>query len=692
MPPLLLFLTGTLRCCNTDFFFWLNRPGVSILCRGAMTAAAAGLALYQQPPSNWDLLRGTPKETDHDPVSSSEAAAWPWHCVCCSDESAAVVVVGDVISVAPEIASQVLADLGRFFRVEEKFHFTTQVDVRPVSSSFSSSSSSLIVKDCTVFVVNPDKAAAVTSSWVRLGSGSSYLNTSTCPALPLHRQRQETDGQKKSSLAATAPPTRPPRVVIVIVDGAGDSHAPGNADSKTPLEVATSNNNNNNSDGLSTITRNGISGLMDPYEPGIACGSDTAHLNLFGFPPSLWYRGRGAFESLGAGMAMIPGKDIAFKSNFATIDDETGIVLQRRCDRNFTAEGPVLCGVLDSLPPVQVEVEQDEDDEGGDNNQATSTKKMRKTLSYSVRVKYATEHRCGVVVSGPGLSDRISGTDPLVDNKPLVKCIPFVSAGASASGEHIAAALMAAKHTCRVIEAVSDALRAALKEHPINKERIAAGKPPANVILLRGAAQTAPNPAFEAVCGLKSFVIAPTCIISGFGRSVGMTPVDDAVALGATGDVHSNLMAKATVAKRILFPADETKVESEPFDLGVVHVKGCDDAGHDGHPAVKADVLARAGTMLASIWEAAPAGTAFLIFADHSTPCAHLDHGVDPVPVSIAVKRNERGSDANHQTWKPDGVQKYTELACMFGSLGRFRGADLMTILRNVMLSHLVAA
>lgn len=43
---------------------------------------------------------------------------------------------------------------------------------------------------------------------------------------------------------------------------------------------------------------------------------------------------------------------------------------------------------------------------------------------HTVSVKYATEHRCGVVVRGPGLSDQIGGTDPLKDNLPLL-----VSAG-----------------------------------------------------------------------------------------------------------------------------------------------------------------------------------------------------------------------------------------------------------------------
>lgn len=41
---------------------------------------------------------------------------------------------------------------------------------------------------------------------------------------------------------------------------------------------------------------------------------------------------------------------------------------------------------------------------------------------HSVAVKYATEHRCGVAVSGPGLSDAITGTDPLKDNLPLQVC------------------------------------------------------------------------------------------------------------------------------------------------------------------------------------------------------------------------------------------------------------------------------
>jgi len=37
---------------------------------------------------------------------------------------------------------------------------------------------------------------------------------------------------------------------------------------------------------------------------------------------------------------------------------------------------------------------------------------------------YATEHRCGIKVSGPGLSYHITGQDPLVDGRPLPKVKP----------------------------------------------------------------------------------------------------------------------------------------------------------------------------------------------------------------------------------------------------------------------------
>jgi 2,3-bisphosphoglycerate-independent phosphoglycerate mutase len=63
---------------------------------------------------------------------------------------------------------------------------------------------------------------------------------------------------------------------------------------------------------MNALVSCGLNGLMDSVEPGLACGSDTAHLSLLGYDPRIHYRGRGAFESMGAGLEMQAG-DIAFK-------------------------------------------------------------------------------------------------------------------------------------------------------------------------------------------------------------------------------------------------------------------------------------------------------------------------------------------------------------------------------------------
>ena len=44
---------------------------------------------------------------------------------------------------------------------------------------------------------------------------------------------------------------------------------------------------------------------------------------------------------------------------------------------------------------------------------------------YSVQVKHATEHRVGVRIRGPNLTNDIDGTDPLKDNRKLCIAKPL---------------------------------------------------------------------------------------------------------------------------------------------------------------------------------------------------------------------------------------------------------------------------
>lgn len=104
------------------------------------------------------------------------------------------------------------------------------------------------------------------------------------------------------------------RVAFVLVDGIGDVSVPS-LGGRTPLEAACAPR-------LDALAAAGVTGLMDPVEPGLACGSDTAHLSLLGYDPRVYYRGRGAFESMGAGLAMAPG-DIAFKVGTPFLEHKT---------------------------------------------------------------------------------------------------------------------------------------------------------------------------------------------------------------------------------------------------------------------------------------------------------------------------------------------------------------------------------
>lgn len=478
------------------------------------------------------------------------------------------------------------------------------------------------------------------------------------------------------------------RVAFVLIDGLGDVSLP-RLGYKTPLQAAKLPN-------LDGIASAGVNGLMDPVEVGLACGSDTAHLSLLGYDPRVYYRGRGAFESMGAGLAMSPG-DIAFKSNFATLDEETGIVTSRRADRHFEEEGPILCAALDGM-------------------------KLPSFPQYEVRVRYATEHRCGVVVKGPNLSGNISGTDPLKDNRLLLKAEAL-------DDSH------EARNTAAVIDELSKEITKILVSHPVNAKRAAEGKNIANVVLLRGCGIRIEVTPFVEKHGLSPCMVAPTKIIAGLGLSLG---IDILEAPGATGDYRTLLTSKATaIAKALSAPSqscpqvfvpgeDEHKAgRPDGYDFGFLHIKAIDDAGHDKASILKVKALEAVDTAIGQLarllWEAESTGK-FQFFlcvtGDHSTPVEYGDHSFEPVPFAIcrlkdfvgaigesvirgtsldsfplpSVKsgedltfdlETEEKGDKCSKSYSGDSVNELNEIAAARGCLGRFPGGEMMGIIKN---------
>ncbi|KAI7847527.1 phosphonopyruvate decarboxylase-like protein [Circinella umbellata] len=421
------------------------------------------------------------------------------------------------------------------------------------------------------------------------------------------------------------------KLLLVLIDGLGDVAIP-QLDYKTPLQVA-------NTPWLDKLAAGGKNGLMDSVEPGLACGSDTAHMSILGYNPRKYYRGRGAFETMGAGLEMIPG-DIAFKSNFAYLDRESGIVISRRADRHFEGLGPTLCNALDGV-------------------------KLPSFPEHTVAVKYATEHRCGVRVRGPQLTDTITGTDPLKDNLPLIKCTPTEDTEA-------------ARMTSKLINELSDVFYQVLSKHPINDDRKKAGKNPANCILLRGCGSCIDIPSIEKLHGFKSFLIAPTCIIAGLGMTAGMDilPVE-----GATGDYFTNFQVKGDAAVKNL--------TGSKYDFGFLHIKAVDDAGHDRNIDYKIKFLEKIDIMIGDIIQRLNQDDGeneytIIVTSDHSTPVLYGDHSCEPVP--FCISRPKYALDPSFGNG--DVVTKYEEVEAARGSLGRFCGSQLMAIAKSYMTKN----
>lgn len=480
------------------------------------------------------------------------------------------------------------------------------------------------------------------------------------------------------------------RVAFVLIDGVGDVSLP-RFGYKTPLQAA-------KAPYLDAIASAGVNGLMDPVEVGLGCGSDTAHLSLLGYDPRVYYRGRGAFESMGAGLAMSPG-DIAFKSNFATLDEKTGIVISRRADRHFEEEGPILCAALDGM-------------------------KLPSFPEYEVRVKYATEHRCGVVVKGPRLSGNISGTDPLKDNRLLLQVKPLDETEE-------------ARHTAAVVNELSKEISRILVSHPLNAKRAAEGKNIANVVLLRGCGIRIEVLPFVKKHGLWPCMVAPTKIIAGLGLSL---DIDILQAPGATGDYRTLLTSKVSAVAsalsapmhacpKVFVPGEDVDKPGRPsgYDFGFLHIKAIDDAGHDKASVFKLKGLESVdraiGQLAKLLWQAESTGKfqyALCVTGDHSTPVEYGDHSFEPVPFAICwlkdlvsavggdsvlaetsldpfplptVKSGEdseedvvmqkEGGTNQLRAFNGDSVYEFDEIAAARGCLGRFPGGEMMGIVKS---------
>lgn len=399
------------------------------------------------------------------------------------------------------------------------------------------------------------------------------------------------------------------RAALLVFDGAADRPL-RRLEGKTPLEAASTPN-------LDKAASLGVNGIVDVLAPGIPPGSDVAHLALFGYDAVKVYRGRGALEALGAGFKVKPG-DVAFRGNLATIRE--GIVVDRRAGRVDSQTGRSIVKALGKLH-------------------------SEKHPDVKVYLLHTTEHRLALVLRGPGLSSQVSDTDPGRAGQPLLEAKPLTDE---------------AVKTAEVVNEVTVEIVERLKDNPVSRRLEGEGKLPVNAVILRGAGTLPEVQPFPDRFGVKAAFIAVTSLIRGVCLAAGMKPVN---VRGATGTIKTNLKAKA----RGLVKALET------HDFCFLHVKGADNASHDGSLKEKLSMIERLDAMVGYLLDHLNLEETYLaITCDHATPLSVRNHTGDPVPLTIL------GPEI-----LADGVKTFSERSCARGGLGRLRGQDIINILMN---------
>jgi 2,3-bisphosphoglycerate-independent phosphoglycerate mutase len=404
------------------------------------------------------------------------------------------------------------------------------------------------------------------------------------------------------------------QILIIGFDGLGDRPS-AVLGGKTPLEDA-------KKPFIDWLASLGAQGVIDPVSPGVIPGSDTAHLAIFGLDPFKVYPGRGPFEAIGAGAELNPG-DIAFRGNFATVDEKF-VVIDRRAGRSEYG----LDKLVDSLNKGVGEIE-----------------------GYRVEFYRAAEHRLAVVLRGVGLSDRIGDTDPGVEGERVRVSTPLDNDPSS-------------KRTADLVNKLTEEISRVLREHEVNRERVEMGLRPANIVLLRGAGKM---PRLRKIYELERIhieragAVSAIALIKGVTKLLGFHVVHPP---GATGGLNTDVHAKVRAAVEML---------DRGYDLVYLHFKGTDTASHDRKPREKRSFIEKCDSALSEVLRDFMDRAVIAITGDHTTSSTIGQHTSDPVPLLVY-------SEGMFQ----DMLGRFSERTARLGAIGRIRGSDLIYLLTDL--------
>ena len=402
------------------------------------------------------------------------------------------------------------------------------------------------------------------------------------------------------------------KYVVVLGDGMADRPL-SSLGNKTPLEAAVKLN-------MDLIAQNGAAGMVKTIPDGMKPGSDVANMSVMGYAPALYYSGRSPLEAVSMGVELLPD-DIAIRCNLVCLSDEREYadktMIDYSSDEIETEEATELINFLAERL--------DEED---------------------MHLYAGISYRHCLVINKASLGTDLTPPHDIT-GRPVKGCLPK-----GLNGERLYEYMRRSNEL--------------LKNHPINKARIARGKKPANSCWFWGEGTRPALKSFKELYGLSGGVVCAVDLIKGLGLCAGMKVP---FVKGATGAKRTDFDAKGKAALELLRGG---------CDLVYIHIEAPDESGHAGDVQCKIEAIEAIDRLvLAQVMQGLRADGedfAVLLTPDHPTPIETRTHSSDPVPFVLysSIKNGE------------PNAKSYTEAECAKTGLFLSDGPELMKRLINL--------
>jgi len=368
------------------------------------------------------------------------------------------------------------------------------------------------------------------------------------------------------------------KYIVVLGDGMADYRMP-ELDNLTPLEKAKKPN-------IDRLAQKGRMGMVKTVPDGIAPGSDVANLSVMGYNPKVYYSGRSPLEAVSMGINL-KDTDVTFRCNLVTLSDEEEYSQKTMIDYSSDEISTKEAGEL--IAEIQ-------------RHFGTSDITFYNGISY---------RHCMVWHNG-SLDFKLTPPHDILERK-ITEYMPK------------------GPYSETIIKMMVESYNI-LKDHPVNRERIAKGLRPANSIWIWGEGKKPALSSFNDKYKITGSVISAVDLIKGIGICAGLDSID---VEGATGNIHTNFLGKAQAA---LNEIEKGK------DFVYVHLEAPDECGHrhEIENKVKSIELIDelvVGTLLNGLEKYRD--YRIMILPDHPTPLSLRTHTSEPIPFLIYQKCDE---------------------------------------------------